>query len=58
VEIAPDIYSTLWTNVAPGTYQFTAKATDDEGATAVSGPVNVTVIDCMPLSSETPQFNP
>jgi len=58
VEIAPSLYSTLWTNVAPGTYQLTAKATDDEGATAVSAPVKVTVIDCMPVSSETPQFNP
>ena len=57
VEIAPSLYSTLWTNVAPGTYQFTAKATDDQGATALSGPVNVRVIDCLPLSSDTPTFN-
>src|SRR6185369_9510422 len=57
VEIAPDFYSTLWTNVAPGTYQLTANATDDEGATALSAPVNVTVIDCLPLSSEAPKMN-
>ena len=58
LEIAPNRYSTLWTNVAPGTYQLTARATDDQDATAVSAPVNVTVIDCMPLSAGTPQFNP
>jgi hypothetical protein len=57
-EIAPGFYSTLWTNVAAGTYQLTARATDDQDATAVSSPVNVTVIDCLPLSSATPQFNP
>jgi len=58
VEIAPGFYSTLWTNVAAGTYQFTARATDDQNATALSSPVNVTVIDCLPLSSTTPLFNP
>jgi VCBS repeat-containing protein len=57
LDFAPNLYSTLWTNVAPGTYVLTAKATDDEGATAISSPVNVTVIDCMPLSSETPKMN-
>src|SRR6185503_76173 len=55
--VAPDFYSTLWTNVAPGTYQLTAKATDDEGATALSSPVNITVIDCLPLSSDAPKMN-
>jgi len=57
VEIAPSLYSTLWTNVAPGTYQLTAKATDDQGATGLSSPVSVTVIDCLPLSSDAPRMN-
>lgn len=33
----------LWQNLAPGTYTFTAKATDNQGATATSVPVTVTV---------------
>ncbi len=41
VLIAPYEYS--WTNVEPGTYVITAKATDDQGAVTVSAPVTITV---------------
>jgi hypothetical protein len=57
LDFAPNLYSTTWTNVAPGTYQLTAKATDDDGATAISSPVNVTVIDCMPITADAPKMN-
>ncbi|MCE9530828.1 MAG: hypothetical protein K8T89_06860 [Planctomycetes bacterium] len=33
----------FWQNLSPGTYTFTAKATDDQGATAISRPVTITV---------------
>jgi uncharacterized repeat protein (TIGR01451 family) len=36
-------YSVIWSNVAAGTYTLTATATDNRGATATSGPVNITV---------------
>jgi glucose/arabinose dehydrogenase len=36
-------YAFTWTNVAAGTYSITAKATDNNGLTAVSTPVSVTV---------------
>src|SRR6266700_3690146 len=36
-------YSITWSNVAAGNYSLTARATDDEGATTVSAPVNVRV---------------
>ena len=36
-------YSTVWSNVAPGSYLITAKATDDGGAVTTSMPVNLTV---------------
>ncbi len=36
-------YSYAWDNVAAGTYNLTAKATDDVGATTTSAPVSVTV---------------
>ncbi|HEX5001145.1 MAG TPA: Ig-like domain-containing protein, partial [Bacteroidia bacterium] len=37
-------YSFTWTNVAPGTYTITAKATDNQGATATSTPITITVV--------------
>jgi hypothetical protein len=37
-------YSFSWANVAAGTYSLTAKATDNEGATAVSAPVTIVVV--------------
>ncbi len=36
-------YSVAWSNVAPGSYVWTAKATDNLGATTISAPVAVTV---------------
>ncbi|NEM97762.1 N,N-dimethylformamidase beta subunit family domain-containing protein [Pontibacter burrus] len=36
-------YSYSWSNVAAGTYQFTARATDNSGATTASAPVTITV---------------
>lgn len=39
----------LWTNVGPGVYVLTAKATDDGGASRVSPPVTITV---KPISSQ------
>jgi RHS repeat-associated protein len=41
VSAAPYTYD--WTNVPPGDYVLTAKATDDRGATTTSAPVNVSV---------------
>jgi len=37
-------YRLTWTNVPPGSYVLTAKATDNRGATFISAPVNVYVI--------------
>ena len=36
-------YTTTWSNIAPGTYQLTAKATDNNGARVTTTPVTVTV---------------
>jgi lysophospholipase L1-like esterase len=36
-------FMTSWTNVAPGSYTLTAKATDRTGAAATSAPVSITV---------------
>jgi hypothetical protein len=44
-------YSLLW-SPEPGDYTLTAKATDDQGNTAVSDPVNVTVIPTPTVSVE------
>jgi len=50
---------TIWTNVPAGNYQFTARATDNVGASAISSPVNVTVLDRAPmLIIQPPHFNP
>jgi hypothetical protein len=37
-------YSVLWTNPLSGTYQLTAVASDNNGATTVSAPVNVSIV--------------
>ena len=36
-------FSTIWQDVAPGSYTLSAKATDDDGATTTSDPVHITV---------------
>lgn len=38
----------IWTNVMPGTYALTARATDDQGATGVSSSVLITVTGVEP----------
>jgi hypothetical protein len=38
-------FSMVWSNVPPGRYALTAKATDDQGAMSVSEPVRITVIE-------------
>lgn len=37
-------YSFTWNSVAQGTYTLTARATDDDGATAISAPATITVV--------------
>lgn len=39
------LYTLTWSNVPPGNYALTAKATDDQGAATISAPVNITVTD-------------
>ncbi len=49
----------VWTNVPAGSYEFTARATDNSGASAVSAPVRVTVLERPPSVSLQPvHFNP
>src|SRR5439155_15334459 len=38
----------VWSNVAAGEYQLTAKATDDQGATTLSALVNISVVTNLP----------
>jgi hypothetical protein len=38
-------FSFNWTGVRPGLYVLTAKATDDDGATTMSGPVAIVVVE-------------
>jgi len=51
-------YSVTFTNVAEGTYAFTAVATDDRGATGTSAPVTVQVVDSLGLLAGPVTFNP
>src|SRR5207248_3303917 len=51
-------YLTTWTNVPAGSYQFTALATDNAGATGTSSPVNITVLAGLPFTNQPPRFNP
>jgi hypothetical protein len=46
----PGPYGIILTNVPTGSYTFTAKATDNLGASGVSAPVTITVIPSPPLS--------
>jgi hypothetical protein len=47
--VAP--YSFFWTNVPVGTYQLTARATDNSGLSATSSVVNITVLDHAPIAA-------
>jgi hypothetical protein len=42
------MFSLVWSNVTAGRYVLTARATDDQGGTATSGPVAITVGDVPP----------
>ena len=42
------LFRLVWNNVPPGSYELTAKATDDDGATAVSEPVHIRVAPPLP----------
>jgi len=48
-DIAPPFTAT-WTGVAPGNYELTAVATDDQGVSTTSGPIAITVLSASPLS--------
>ena len=50
-----DPFESSWTNVAPGDYQITAKATDDAGATSTSQAINISineVLSCVITDNE------
>jgi len=42
-------FSMIWSNVPPGLYELTAKATDSEGATSRSTPVTIRVVPPCPV---------
>ena len=42
-ELFSSPYTFTWPNVAPGTYSLTARATDNEGATTTSAPIQIRV---------------
>ena len=42
-------YSFAWNNVAAGSYTLTVKATDDSGATTISGAITLSVTNSAPL---------
>jgi hypothetical protein len=46
--IIPGNYILIWSNVPPGKYLVTAKATDNEGAMGVSAPIHITVTTNLP----------
>jgi RHS repeat-associated protein len=50
-------YSTTWNNVSPGSYTITAKATDNQGGTAVSGAVTVNVVAAPVVNITVPATN-
>ena len=50
-----DPFESSWTNVAPGDYQISAKATDDIGATSTSQAINISVnevLSCVIIDNE------
>ncbi len=44
-----ELFRLLWADVGPGGYVLTAEATDDDGATSVSEPVHIRVLNVMVL---------
>ncbi len=50
-------YTLQWSNVGPGKYVITAKATDDQGAATASAPVTITVNAPPTISLTAPQNN-
>lgn len=50
-------YSYSWTNVAPGTYSITAKATDNLSGTTTSTPVSITVTNPITVNLTAPANN-
>jgi len=42
-------FSMIWSNVPAGEYVLTARATDDLGASSVSGPIKIRVLDRIPV---------
>ena len=51
-------YSVNWSNVGPGTYNLVARATDDLGATGMSEPAMISVVDGPPIATGALRFNP
>jgi chitinase len=45
-------YGLAWTGVPAGSYTLTARATDDDGATTTSAPVNVSVVAAVPAAPD------
>ena len=50
-------YSFQWTNVPSGTYSLTARATDDAGATTISGAISITVDNPLSIQLTSPSNN-
>lgn len=51
--VGGDVFTRTWLYVSPGTYSFTAKATDDTGMVSISSPVTVTVTNAPPTVTMT-----
>ena len=49
-----NFYSLTWSNVPPGAYDLTAKATDDGGAMRISSPVHIVVGTNLPPATNVP----
>jgi len=47
-------YEMVWSNVPPGRYTLTAKATDDQGASGLSAPVHIAVLATNPPPTNLP----